>query len=119
LGVNFHGLNGSLLCDYNHCDLVPEGERMKDVPPPEKSLPPSPGHEREWLDSIVSRRQPSCCVDYHHRVNVLAVLANLSLRLGRSIRFDGETQQIVGDAEAARLSKPDYRDPWKFPEEYL
>jgi len=26
---------------------------------------------------------------------------------------------IVGDAEAARLSKPDYRAPWKFPEEYL
>jgi hypothetical protein len=25
----------------------------------------------------------------------------------------------VGDAEAARLSKPEYRAPWKFPEEYL
>ena len=47
------------------------------------------------------------------------VLANLSLKLGRSIRFDGAAEKIVGDDEASRLSKPEYRAPWKFPEEYL
>jgi predicted dehydrogenase len=119
LGIYFHGLRGTLLCDYQRCEVVPEGELLHDPQPPEKSLPPSPGHEREWLDSVISRKQPSCCVDYHHRVNVPLVLANLSLRLGRSIRFNGETQQIVDDVEAALLSKPEYRHPWKFPEEYL
>ncbi len=56
---------------------------------------------------------------YHAKVDVPLVLANLSLRLGRSIRFDPATEKIVGDDEAARLAKPEYRQPWKFPEEYL
>jgi len=47
------------------------------------------------------------------------VLGNLALRLGRSITFDPATQKIVGDQEAQSLSTPTYRDPWKFPTEYL
>jgi hypothetical protein len=47
------------------------------------------------------------------------VLANLSLKLGRTIRFDPATEKIVGDEEAARAAKPEYRSPWKFPEEYV
>jgi hypothetical protein len=41
------------------------------------------------------------------------------MQLGRSIRFDPETERIIGDEEAARLAVPEYRDPWKFPREYL
>ena len=32
--------------------------------------------------------------------------------------FDPATEKIVGD-QAARLARPTYRDPWKFPAEYL
>ena len=46
-------------------------------------------------------------------------LANLSMRLGRAIRFDPASQKIVGDDEAARLAVPEYRAPWKFPAEYI
>jgi len=46
-------------------------------------------------------------------------LANLSYKLGRSIRFDAKTEKIVGDEAAARAARPVYRDPWKFPEKYL
>ena len=56
---------------------------------------------------------------YHHKVNVPIVLGNLSLRLGRSIQYDPVTEEIVGDEEAARLAVPEYRAPWKFPEQYV
>jgi hypothetical protein len=71
------------------------------------------------LDCIKSRQQPSCSVFYHHKVNVPIVLGNLSLKLRRAIHLDPKTEQIVGDEEASRLSVPEYRDPWKFPEEYM
>jgi predicted dehydrogenase len=119
LGIYFHGINGTLFCDYGKLEVVPEGDLLKDSTAPPKSLPHSPGHEREWLDCIKSRAVPSCSPEYHCKVDVPLVLANLSLRLGRSIRFDPGTETIVGDAEAARLSKPEYRSPWKFPDEYL
>ncbi len=119
LGIYFHGVDATMYCDYGMYKIVPEGDRMKGREPPKPSIPPSPGHEREWLDSIKSRKQPSCSVFYHVKVDVPLVLANLSLKLGRSIRFDPATEKIVGDEEAAGLSKPVYRDPWRFPEEYL
>ncbi len=119
LGIYFHGLNGTMYCNYGMHKIVPEGNRMDGMETPEPSIPPSPGHEREWLDSIKSREEPSCSAFYHVKVDVPLVLANLSYRLGRSIRFDSAAERIVGDDEAARLAKPDYRAPWKFPEQYL
>ena len=119
VGIYFHGLNGTLYADYSTHKIVPEGNRMKDAKEPKKSAPDSPGHEREWIDCIRSRKQPICNVDYHHKVNVPIVLGNLSLKLGRSIQFDPATEKIVGDQEAAALSVPQYRHPWKFPEQYL
>lgn len=119
LGIYFHGVNATLIADYGRCEVVPEGDMLKDSSPPSPSIPPSPGHEREWLDCIKSRQQPSCSVNYHYRVDLAITLANLSYKLGRSVRFDPKTERIIGDAQAARLARPVYRSPWKFPEEYL
>jgi len=119
LGIYFHGVNGTMYADYGMFKIVPEGDAMKDMQPPPPSIPPSPGHEREWLDCIKSRQQPSCSVFYHMRVDVPIVLSLLSLKLGRTIRFDPAKERIVGDGEAARLAVPTYRNPWKFPKQYL
>jgi predicted dehydrogenase len=119
LGIYLHGDNGTLLANYGMHKIVPEGDRMKGTETPKPSIPSSPGHEFEWVDCVISRKQPSCNVEYHIRVDVPIVLANLSLKLGRGFRFDPATLKIVGDDEAQRLSKPVYRDPWKFPEAYL
>lgn len=119
LGVYLHGTDGTLYSDYARHTVVPEGDRLKDPSPPEPSIPPSPGHEREWLDCVRSRQQPSCSAAYHSKIDVAISLATLSLRLGRSIRFDPATEEIIGDQEAQRAAKPVYRDPWKFPEEYV
>jgi len=107
------------LADYNRHEIVPEGDLLKDRTPPPESIAPSPGHEREWLDSIKSRKEPSCSVNYHYRVDLAITVASLSYKLGRSVRFDPKTEKIIGDKQAARLARPVYRHPWKFPSEYL
>ncbi|MDP7052473.1 MAG: hypothetical protein QF600_11145, partial [Verrucomicrobiota bacterium] len=66
-----------------------------------------------------SRKQPSCNVNYHYKVDLAITLANLSYKLGRSIRFDPKTEKIVGDKEAVKLARPVYRDPWEFPDNYM
>jgi predicted dehydrogenase len=119
LGIYFHAVNGTLLTDYEKHEIVAEGSFLKDSAAPPESLPPSPGHEREWLDSIKSRREPSCSVNYHYKVDLAITLANLSYKLGRSVRFDPKSEKIVGDKQAAKLARPVYRHPWKFPAEYL
>ena len=119
LGIYFHGVNGTLFADYNRHEVVPEGELLKDPTPPPPSIPPSPGHEREWLDGIKTGKQPSCSVEYHYRIDLALTLANVAYQVGRAIRFNPRTERIEGDREAQRLARPQYRPPWKFPEEYL
>jgi len=119
LGIYFHALNGTLFCNYSKHEIVPEGELLRDKTPPPESIPPSPGHEREWLDSIKSRKQPSCNVNYHWKVDMAITLANLSYRLGRSVRFDSQSEKIIGDTKAVEMARPEYRAPWKFPAEYI
>ena len=119
LGAYFHGVNGTLYANYGTYGIVPEGDRMKGFPKPKESIPPSPGHEWEWIDSIKSREQPSCHVGYHYKIDAAIALANIACKLGRSIRFDPASERIVGDEEAARLARPQYREPWRFPDQYL
>ena len=44
-----------------------------------------------------------------------ASLGMLSLKLGRSIQWDGEKEQVIGDAEANKLLRREYRGPWQYP----
>lgn len=119
LGYYLHGVNGALFGNYSEHTVVPQIPELVGAEPPEETIPPSPGHEREWLDCIRTREEPSCGVNYHHKVNTGNMLANLALKVGRSLRFDPATETIIDDPEASKLARPEYRDPWKFPEEYL
>jgi len=144
LGIYFHGVNGTMYSNYNEHRIIPEGDNLdpfikKDVAerkkskdytariqynigelkPFERTVTDVGEHEREWLDCIKSRKQPSCNPSYHVRVDVPIVLSLLSYRLGRTIRFDPDKEEIVGDKEAAKMAIPEYRKPWKFPKQYL
>jgi predicted dehydrogenase len=69
-------------------------------------------HVRDFLDCVKSRKQPKSDLESAHRVSTACHLANLSLRLGRKLRWDATKESIVGDADAEKsLSRP-YRSPW-------
>lgn len=121
-GIYFQGVNGTLIADYGYLKIVPEGERMDDEIDETKlakAVPDSPGHHREWLDGLRSRKQPSCHIGYHTKVDMAIQLAMLSLKLGRSVLFDAETMTIPNDREASKHLFPEYRAPWRIPAEYM
>jgi predicted dehydrogenase len=69
-------------------------------------------HVRNFLDCIKSRQEPVSDLESAHRVATACHLANLSLRLGRKLRWDPDREAVIGDADAeARLERP-YRAPW-------
>lgn len=45
----------------------------------------------------------------------MCLLGTLSMKLGRSVNWDGRKQVIPGDPDANKLLKRDYRSPWKYP----
>jgi predicted dehydrogenase len=69
-------------------------------------------HARNFLDCVKSRQVPISDLESSHRVATALHLANISLRLGRRIVWDAETEEIIGDAEAAQMLVRPYRQPW-------
>ncbi len=69
-------------------------------------------HVRNFLDCVKSRQQPLSDLESGHRVATALHLANLSLRIGRRIRWDAEKEEILDDPEAAAMLVRPYRKPW-------
>jgi predicted dehydrogenase len=69
-------------------------------------------HVRNFLDCVKSRERPIADVEQGHQVTTACHLANISLRTGRKIRWNAETEEIVGDAEASKWLERPYRKPW-------
>ncbi|HZT32199.1 MAG TPA: Gfo/Idh/MocA family oxidoreductase [Bryobacteraceae bacterium] len=74
------------------------------------------GHMRNFLAAIDARSRPVADIEQGHISTASCILANLSMKLGRSLRWDGARQQVVGDEEANRLLRRPYRHPWVRPE---
>ncbi len=70
------------------------------------------GHARDFLDCIKTRREPISDLDSGQRVATLCHLANISLRLGRQLRWDPKTESVLGDEEAVKMLTRNYRAPW-------
>jgi predicted dehydrogenase len=69
-------------------------------------------HVRNFLDCVKSRKEPISDLESGHRVATACHLANLSLRLGRRLRWDADKETILDDPEAAKLLVRPYRAPW-------
>lgn len=69
-------------------------------------------HARNFLACIKSRATPVSDLASAQRTSVACHLANLSLRLGRSLRWDAARKTVINDAEAAAMLSRPYRTPW-------
>ena len=70
------------------------------------------GHARNFLDCVKSRQTPVSDLASGHRVATACHLANLSLRLGRSLGWDAKEETVQRDEEATKLLTRPYRAPW-------
>ncbi len=120
IGVHFYGTNGIFHLGWNdgwtfypadgnqppvHEDAQLTGEFQDNVPELWK----------DFIDAIEQKREPACPIEAGHRATTAALLGMIALKLGRSIKWDGENQTIPDDAEAAGLLQREYRAPWEYP----
>jgi len=93
-------------------EIVHEGPAFDD----EKDGHNVPPLWRDFIECIESPgRLPVADVEIGHLATNLCLLGMISLKVGRSIEWDGENETIPGDAEAAALLTRPYRGPWKYP----
>lgn len=124
IGVNFYGTKGTFHMGWLdgwtfypsnprepviHQDAVFDDTYTKDKENIE-------GLWADLLDCIKNKMRPVCDIEIGHRATTMSLLGMLSLKLGRSLEWDGEREVVIGDDEANRMLSRPYRDPWKYPE---
>lgn len=133
-GATFYGEKGTLKAGVMGYDFTPiakgQAAAHKDVKyeldeyPEDKTeaelekhvAPAIRGHMRDLLAAIETRSKPVADIEQGHISTASCILANMSQKLGRSLKWDSAKQRVVGDEEANRLLARPYRAPWKHPD---
>ncbi|MBS1788467.1 MAG: Gfo/Idh/MocA family oxidoreductase [Acidobacteria bacterium] len=73
------------------------------------------GHMKNLLHCIETREKPVADIEQGFISTASCILANNSMKLGRSLTWDSQKLKVVGDAEANKLLQREYRKPWVHP----
>jgi predicted dehydrogenase len=105
-GIAFHGDQATLLLDRFGYEVYDE----KNLKQPAEKVGPTPQDgpwHRTFVDCVKEGRQPPVALEQSHQATVCCHLGNIAYRTRRTIRWDGQTERIQGDDEAAAmLSRP-------------
>ncbi len=94
-------------------DQYPEDRTEKDL---ERHVAPAVRyHMRNFLHAIDNRTKPVSTIEEGYISTASCILANQSMRLGRSITWDSQNQTVRGDEEANKVLARPYRSPWQRP----
>src|SRR5215475_5091537 len=115
MGNIFYGSNGYLGIDGYDAYKTWIGENVEPGPHGKASG----DHYANFVDCVRSRRAENIHspIEEAHMSTTLVHLANASYRLGRSLRFDPKTEQVLNDDEANTMLKGTYRAPYVVPEQ--
>lgn len=102
-----------------HKDVVYEKEKYpEDVTEPANELNAAPAtrlHMLDFLKAIDNKTRPIADIEEGHISTASCIIANLSMQLGRSLKYDPVKKEIVGDPEATKLLQRPYRGSWVHP----
>ena len=134
-GATFYGDKGTLKVSVMRCDFIPVGGEMQPVHKdvtyrswnntprtrPKRnsrntSRSPSGIICRTFLPRIDAHSHPVSDIEQGYISTASCILANNSMKLGRSLAWDPEKQLVVGDSEANALLRQEYRAPYTHPE---
>ncbi len=71
------------------------------------------GEQRNFLDCIKSREQCYFPPEIGQRCFTIAHIGNISMMLGRKLRWDPDSETFVGDEQANRMLARAMRSPWR------
>ena len=132
-GATFYGEKGTLKASVFNYDFTPveKGESVhRDVTYEFEQYPEDKTEEalerhvapairyqmRDFLAAIASRGKPVADIEQGYISTTSCILANLAMKVGRTLVWDPTRQRIANDEEANRLLRRPYRQPWVHPE---
>ena len=112
-GTKWIGENGNWIwVDRGGLEASPKSILDEKVGPDEVQLYRSPGHQREFVDSVKSRRPTIAPAETAHRAASIGHLGQIAMLLGRKLRWNPDAETIQGDVAATHMLSTPMRAPW-------
>lgn len=70
------------------------------------------GHHRNFLDCVKTRAKTIASAEVAHRSTTTCHVANICLRLGRSVKWNPKTERFINDQETNNMISRPMRRPW-------
>jgi len=114
-GVEFFGTRGKLFVTRSMSFSDPIDLADTRILPTEDRLFPirAGNHFTAFIDSVLDRRITVTDIDVAHRTNTGCMLGEIAYKLNRTVKWNPDKEEIVGDIEAARLCDRAYNAPWQ------
>ena len=80
--------------------------------PNEIQLYRSANHTSNFIDCVISRKDTVAPIEQAHRSITVAHLGNISLRLGRDLRWDPVAERFLNDEKANEMLSRPVRKTW-------
>lgn len=111
-GTTFFGSDGWISVDRGGIEA--SDPRLPDLTlaATDELLYRSTRHDRNFLDSVKSRRPTVSPLEAAIRSDTISHLSEQSIRLGRPIRWDPQAERAVGDPQLMSLLDRPTRQPW-------
>jgi predicted dehydrogenase len=114
-GLLFVGDNGKILCGFNGRGpkLIPQS-KMDSYQQPPKTLPRSPGNEREWLDACKGgKTKPGGNFEFEGMVTETLLLGNVAVCTGEKFSWDRANLKANSSDLGQKYIRPERRVGWE------
>ena len=78
-----------------------------------KTIPRIPGIHRDWVNAIKEGKKSCSDFSYSGPLTEAILLGTLAIRTGKTVKWDAEKLEIIGNPEAAKLINPEARKGWR------
>jgi predicted dehydrogenase len=109
-GMAFYGTSGALFAERTEYEVYPERDRT--ARRQGNVADATREHAKAFVECVRSRRRPPADAETGHRATLVAHIGNIAYKTGRKLRWDGEKEEFIGDAEANALLARAARRPW-------
>jgi predicted dehydrogenase len=111
-GCRFEGDKGWVYVDRPGIWAEPESLLKVNLKADDLHLHESNNHQRDFIESVRTRRDPVSDAEAGHKASYLGMIADISARLKRTLKWDPAKERFVNDPEADRMLTRPMRTPW-------
>ncbi len=120
-GILFEGEDGRIFVNRERLtgkpveDMTKDEQRKLDEEVVKLYGGKQPGnHMKNFFDCVKSRETPISDVETHHRTMTCCHLCNITLMLGRDLKWDPQKEEFIGDEQATMLMSRPRREKYSW-----